>query len=108
MSIARALVRALRKTGGTERAIQLANRVEINFVEPLLGWLAMFAHIEKVLSIFDSGQVQEACATLSTVLSRLVGYDERASDFHRAIFETDLTSTGDGLAIESHVDLVYY
>jgi hypothetical protein len=111
VSTARALIRALRRTGSPDRALPLSARVTAPEDQPLVAWLAELANIEEGLTRWSMGDHAFAEIGVAEVIRRLERLEPNAARFHAPLI-TALgrrpLDAGAIAAIEEELDWVYY
>lgn len=110
VSIARALIRALRRIGELDEALRLAQRVSPPATDALVAWLGCTAHVEAALVRWQLGQRTEALAELAELAGRMDALHPRASRFHSQLLD-EMRCLGarlDESKLERCLDPLYY
>ncbi len=103
VSVARALCRALRRTGNPAAAVALADRVPTAPIEgELATFFALLVSLEGALALRDLGDPGAAEARLAAARAGLAQAHEGAARHHADLLE------GDGGALECAIDRVWY
>jgi hypothetical protein len=103
VSIARALCRALRRTGRPREAAALVDRVPVREEDgALAAFCAWLARLEGALALYDAGDADDAEARLSEARAGLARAHEGAAKHHADLLQT----SGEGL--ERAIDRVWY
>lgn len=113
VSTLRAVVRALRRAGEYDRAIELASGLELGDRgrADLVYWLAALVAVEWALALSDSGRTGEAQRVIALATERLKSYHPQAAGFYSALLSELEKGVLDGESvkkIETELDLVYY
>jgi len=113
VSLVRALVRALRRSGDLDRALALASSLQIGIPakDDLVYWLAALIQVEGALALNDSGQKREAQAVLASAVDKLKISHALATQFYSLLLaEVENATLGDESVkkIEIGLDRVYY
>jgi hypothetical protein len=103
VSLARALVRALRRTGLPAEGVALAERVPVREGEgALAAFCAWLVHLEGALALGDAGDVAGAEARMAEARTGIRRVHEGAARHHAEL----LSESGEGL--ERAIDRVWY